>query len=1238
MQLEHTPFPLVGIGASAGGLEAFMQLLHGLPVDTGMAYVFVQHMIPTEQSLLSMLLKRATAMPVDEAWDGLVVEANHVYVIAPNTYMTLEATGILRLVPRTSQDGQHLSINTFFSSLADVYREQAIGVLLSGMASDGTQGLQAIKARGGITFAQEASSAAYPAMPEHAIATGYVDVVLSPEGIARELARISRTFALPLHTVSQRQQADAAKSELEQHSLAFDDTFQLILKMLQQRTGIDFPLYKPTTMLRRIQRRMSLVQIEQIADYLSFLSANPIELAALSHDILIGVTSFFREPSLLHMLKQEVFPRLIEQKQVGEAIRVWVVGCSTGEEVYSLVISFQEYCTEQAIIAPPLQVFGTDLDSTAIEYARAGIYQLRQVQSVSPERLQRCFVNLNGSYRIHPSIRKCCVFAQHNILQDPPFSRIDLLSCQNVFIYFGPILQKRVLRTFHYALASHGFLLLGPSETVDMAPGLFTHVQKKLPLYSKLITTTRLPLDIAYSSIGDKGNEVHEESNTMYEKSNRKLDIQQEADHLLLARYAPASVLIDTQLEILQFRGHTSPYLEPASGKASLNLLKMAHEALRLELRTAVHLARKRGEAVKKAGIVLVASGITRHVTVEVLPLKLVAPDPYFVVLFEDTVPLSPASDEDIPPTPMMKQGEKDRRIEQLERELVTTREEMHSIIEEMEATNEELHAANEESLSGNEELRSLNEELETSKEEIQSSNEELHILNQELRQRNQELIEARDYARAIVETVRDPLLILDEELRIQTANPAFYAAFQLEPAQTEHRLLTELGNAQWNTAPVWVLLHEVLSRHQNLLDYETKYIFSTAGSKVMLLNARRIERGDSRKPLILLAIEDITERKLSEERQQQFVSLVENSGDFIGMADLSEHVFYLNEAGKHLVGLTEQHTILTTRLADYLPIENQPQFVTNTMPTVVEAGRWEGEVLFRHFQTDEAIEVQQNLFVIEHPRTKEPLCIATVVRDIRGRKELERQKETFINTASHELRTPITAVKGYLQLAQRRVDDLVRQKALMPPAVNTIAEELVKMLSRSLRQIDVQTRLIDDLLDSARIQTNKLNLSFAPCDLVPLVRMVVEDQLVISPTRTVEVAIREQETAFVLADQDRIGQVIENYLTNALKYAPAVFPITVGLTCTSEQVRVWVRDQGPGLSKTAQQHIWQSFYQVPDRVKQGERGLGGGGLGLGLSLCQALIHQHHGEVGVESAEGVGSTFWFTLPLLSTAL
>ena len=1235
MQSEHPSFPLVGIGASAGGLEAFMQLLRGIPVDTGMAYILVQHMVPTQKSLLSTLLKRATPLPVDEVWDGLLVEPNHVYVIAPNTDMTIEASGILRLSPRTSQDGQHLSINTFFYSLADVYREQAIGVLLSGTASDGTQGLQAIKARGGMTFAQESSSAAYPAMPEHAIATGFVDVVQSPEGIARELITLSHTITL--HTLYHMQPA-MKKTEREQYFSTFADTFQPILKLLQQQTGIDFPLYKPTTILRRIQRRMVLVQIENMADYLSFLLANSTEVEALSHDILIGVTSFFREPSLLQTLKQEVFPRLIEQKQEGEVIRVWVAGCSTGEEVYSLVICFQEYCAEQGTIPLPLQVFGTDLDLAAIEYARAGIYQSRQLQGVSPERLQRCFININGSYRIQPSLRKYCVFAQHNILQDPPFSRMDLLSCQNVFIYFGPILQKRVLRTFHYALAPHGFLLLGRAETVDTAPGLFTHVQKKLPLYSKLATYVPLPLDIAYSNTGIKGNDPHGEKNTMYEKNNRELDIQQEADHLLLARYAPASVLIDTQMEILQFRGHTSPYLEPASGKASLNLLKMAHEDLRLELRTAVHTVRKRGQPVKKEGIVLVSAGITRHITLEVLPLKIAAPDPYFVVLFEDTTPSSPAYHGDEQPTPMIKRGEKDRRIEQLEQKITATREEMHSIIEELEATNEELHSANEESLSSNEELRSLNEELETSKEEIQSSNEELHILNQELQQRNQELIEARDYAQAIVETVRDPLLILDEDLRIQTANPAFYAAFQLEPAQAEHRLLTELDNAQWNTAPLWILLQEVLSHHQNLLDYETKYIFSTVGSKVMLLNARRIERGASRKPLILLAIEDITERKQAEERQQQFVSLVENSGDFIGMADLSERVFYLNQAGRHLVGLAEQHMILTTRLADYLPKESQQQFADSVMPKVVEAGRWEGEVLFRHFQTDETVEVQQNLFLIEHPRTKEPLCIATVVRDISERKELERQKETFISMASHELRTPITSINGYLQLAQRRVNDLLRQKEVLPATANKPVEELARMLSSSLRQVDVQIRLVNDLLDAARIQTNKLNLSFAPCDLVPLIRAVVEDQRAVSQTRTIEVAIPDQETALVLADQDRISQVIGNYLTNALKYSSATYPITIGLTRTHKQVRVWVRDQGPGLSKAAQQRVWQSFYQVPGIAIQGQSGLGGGGLGLGLSLCQTLINQHRGEVGVESTEGVGSTFWFTLPLLSTDL
>lgn len=571
------PFPIVGIGASAGGLEAFTEMLRFLPDATGMAYVFVQHLDPTHDSILPSLLAHATTMDVHEAQDAQVVEADHLYVIPPNSDMTLEQ-GMLKLLPRTATRGQHLSIDGFFRSLADDQKGQAIGVILSGTASDGTIGLQAIKAEGGITFAQEATSARYPGMPQSAIAAGCVDFILSPEEVASELARISRHLSTQQVPVAEPDQGTHRQKQPER-----EQVFQKILRVLHHSMNVDFSVYKPTTMQRRILRRMLVQQIDSVADYLAYLQGHQAEVEALYQDLLINVTDFFRDPSTFHALAHDVFPRLVEARSPGEPIRVWVPGCSTGEEVYSLAICFLEFLAEQPRTFS-IQIFGTDLNGAVIERARAGLYPPGATRNLSPERLQRFFLHVNGNYQVSKPLRDLCVFAQHNIFQDAPFSRLDLLSCQNVLIYLGPGIQKKMMQTFHYALKPHGFLLLGPSETVGSSTDLFAPLGKKQNMYVKKIATARpsfvrgvrgVQSETQDSSVG--GQKMHQE------ELSRGFDVQKEADHLLLARYAPASVVIDTEMEILQFRGHTGPYLEPASGKASLNLLKMAREGLGLE-------------------------------------------------------------------------------------------------------------------------------------------------------------------------------------------------------------------------------------------------------------------------------------------------------------------------------------------------------------------------------------------------------------------------------------------------------------------------------------------------------------------------------------------------------------------------------------------------------------------------------------------------------------------------------
>ncbi|HEU5379988.1 MAG TPA: chemotaxis protein CheB, partial [Ktedonobacteraceae bacterium] len=737
MSSKHDSFPIVGIGASAGGLEALRELLHYLPADAGMAYVLVQHLDPTHESLLPDLLARATRMQVHESREGMEVQANHLYVIAPNRDMTY-ARGALRLIPRTETGGPHLSIDMFLRSLARERASKAMGVILSGTAADGTLGLQAIKAEGGVTFAQDPASAAFAGMPQSAITAGLVDFVGSPQAIAGELARISRhpyVLQEPGTGVAEDQ-----ASHRQEASRGGELEFQQILYLLSERTNTDFTAYKITTLKRRIQRRMALAQITSLNHYLTYLSDHQAEVKALYQDFLIGVTGFFRDAATFETLAQEVLPRLMAEKIPRSPLRVWVPGCSTGQEIYSLAICLLEFLAAHAL-PTSLQLFGTDLNAQAIEYARTGLYPASAIGGLSPAQLEHFFHLTNGNYHIDKTVRDLCVFAQHDLLKDPPFSRIDLLSCQNVLIYLGRTAQKRVVQSFHYALSPQGALLLGPSETIGSASHLFAPLgEHKRQWYVKKASRERplagmgrsaarkeAPVDVSKEGKSIKLEEEHGES-----------DLQHETDRLL-ASFAPASVVINAEMEILHFRGDTSLYLRPAPGRASLNLFKMARAGLDLDLRAIISKAKKSGQPVKKTGIQLNDQGTLREIAVEVRPLKASAAERYFVVLFQE---------ESAPSVPLLAEGQGERarrrgsneqRMRQLERELETTREEMRSTIDDLEAANEELHSANEEGLSNNEELQSINEELETSKEEIESSNEELLVVNAELQQRNEQ-------------------------------------------------------------------------------------------------------------------------------------------------------------------------------------------------------------------------------------------------------------------------------------------------------------------------------------------------------------------------------------------------------------------------------------------------------------------------------------------------------------------
>ena len=704
------PFPIVGIGASAGGLEAFSQVLQHLPLDTGMAFVLVQHLDPAHESALTDLLARTTRMPVREVTNNLLVEPNHVYVIPPNAGTAL-GRGKLKLLPRKQIGGAFRSIDSFFESLAQEHRDQAIGVVLSGTATDGTLGLKAIKAECGITFAQD-QSAKYDSMPRSAIAAGCVDFVLPPQEIARELVRIAKHPYLkgvrkPLPARS-AQGADAqhVTDELALPSsqpgdvlpVAEEPAFRKILLLLRSDSGVDFSLYKPSTIERRITRRMVLNKSDTLKGYAGFLRGNGKELEALYSDLLINVTSFFRSPEAFDVLKRQGFARLLSVRRE-VPVRVWVAGCSTGQEAYSLAMAYLEFCDNNPR-APKLLVFATDLNEAMLAKARRGLYAKGLIQDVSPERLRRFFVEEQGGYRVTKSVRDLCVFARQNLLSDPPFSHMDLVSCRNLLIYIQPSMQQKILPAFHYALNPGGLLFLGASESVGQFTDLFDPVDKKLKILSpKPGTTPRFHLPVSPSHPCGKKETAPAPQPASQPAPAPEPTAQREADRLIGARFAPPGVLVDAELQILQFRGATGAFLEPATGKASFDLLKMARPELRQPLRAALKKAVRQNQGVRTENVRLKHNGTTRTVNLEIVPLKNLKERCYLVFFEGARRPgvggqKSEASDQGTPQRMGRREPENPgvgplrRQVAELERELSETRDYLQSVQEQHEASN----------------------------------------------------------------------------------------------------------------------------------------------------------------------------------------------------------------------------------------------------------------------------------------------------------------------------------------------------------------------------------------------------------------------------------------------------------------------------------------------------------------------------------------------------------------------
>jgi len=774
----NVPFPIVGIGASAGGLEALEQFLRHTPENSGMAFVIIQHLDPTHKGIMPELLQRATPMEVFQAKERMKVKPNCVYVIPPNKDLSI-LHGVLHLFDPVAPRGLRLPIDFFLRTLAEDLKERSIGVILSGMGSDGTMGLRAIKEKAGLVLVQEPSTAKFDSMPRSAIDAGLADLIAPSEELPGKIIDYLQHAIIIART-------NPSIESKEQSAL------EKILILLRSKTGSDFSMYKKNTIYRRIERRMSIHKIDKIATYVRYLQENPQEVELLFKELLIGVTSFFRDPASWEQLQTEAIPLLLAARPSGGAIRAWSTGCSSGEEAYSLAISFKEALdTVRPKADFSLQVFATDLDRDAIDKARQGFYPVNIAADVSPERLRRYFIKEENGYRIGKEIRGMVTFATQNVIMDPPFTKLDILICRNLMIYLTPELQKKLLPLFHYSLNKGGILFLGSAESVSSFTDHFAPLNIKSRLFRR--RDSAIPNEAVVFPASSASYLTGEQKESMMPKPEANL--QQLADKLLLQNYSPPAVLTNDKGDIVYISGRTGKYLEPAAGKANWNIFAMAREGLRFDLGSAFQKALRQKEAIAVKGLKVGTNGGTQVVDITVQTIA--EPEALrgmVMIVFAD-VAASPEKKDSggsrTPPAGSARARELEQELQQYRETLQTTREEMQSSQEELKSTNEELQ-------SSNEELQSTNEELTTSREEMQSLNEELQTVNAEQQSKMDELARTNNDMKNLLNSTEIITVFLDNDLNIRRFTSGADKLFKLIPGDVGRPLSDIVNNLNY--------------------------------------------------------------------------------------------------------------------------------------------------------------------------------------------------------------------------------------------------------------------------------------------------------------------------------------------------------------------------------------------------------------------------------------------------------
>ena len=1266
-QYEKHGFFLVGVGASAGGVAACKSFFANVTPGSGMAYVVVMHLSKDHESHLAEILQNVTALPVVQVGGTVKVEPDHVYVIPPSNYLVMD-DGHIRLTEPQRVRGQRLQIDLFFRTLAEAYGPEAVAVVLSGSGSDGTLGMQRVKENGGFTVVQDPAEAEYDAMPRSALKTGLIDLVLPVAEIPGKLERVLKRSSEFEEMVVPESLDTLESSEpvLEDfQSLEADDSQRgevgllQVLKLVRERTGHDFSFYKRPTLGRRIARRVQVHELPDLHAYLELLRSDPEEMKPLLQDLLITVTNFFRDPEAFAILENEVIPELFVGKTSEDSVRVWVAGCASGEEAYSVGMLLLE--AAQKLPDPPkLQIFASDINEAALRFARAGRYDEAAHIDVSPERLERFFVREGNSYRVKKELRDLVLFVPHNLLRDPPFSKLNLVTCRNLLIYLNRPTQERVLKLFHFALMDQSFLFLGSSESSEGSLALFSPLSKKWRILRALPATSR---DIYSAPTLPESGFWRRGVNSSSARSNESIPpilrpernrraLFGELHYQLVEQLAPPSILTNENFEILHSSENAVRFLRVPGGDPSLSLLKLALPGLALDLRAALSSADLENRPTEARHVSVDLEGGERFVNLTVRP-TLSGGSRYFLVVFDEK-PLGGAASgsesgdgssngsggRPIEIQSVSEALRADRAIEsvvqRLETESQDARDQLHILEEQFEASNEELKVSNEELQALVEELRSASEELETGKEESQSLNEELSTVNGELKEKMDEAVTVNNDLKNLMSSTDLSIIFLDTQLRIKRFTPRALDVFKLIEADVG-RPLADLSH----TLDYDALLDDatqVLSTRQPLTREVSAPIAGSVSGNTYMARLTPYRTLDGVVDGVVLSFIDISETKATVSLHQSEAHLRAIIGQATaGIAQMNEDgVFTLvNARYTDLTGFSEAELLGRTLLG--LTHPDDVEALQGHLTGLLDAGP-PFTMEQRCLRPDgSSVWLSNSVSLVSDPAGGGRTLVSISI-DLTERKQIEaallesdRRKNEFLATLSHELRNPLNALRSNLEVMRR---------------LNSV-EELQAAREQVEQPLEMMRRLVDDLMDVTRISQGKLRLQLAPLELSKVLNASVDALRSKFQERDIELKVhlfeppstgrdrvqgdRVQDDR-VQGDMVRLEQVFINLLSNAVKFSTPGSRVWLSAECTGAEVRVRVRDEGIGLSKLDAGRVFELFAQVPATSGQSQEGLG-----IGLYLVRQIVELHRGWVEVSSAgPGQGCEFTVCLPLIET--